>query len=50
MKEKIVVADDHVNCPTPLLLTVHDLYDTAAGALPDYRRFHEQRIMKHDAA
>ncbi len=49
MKEKIVVADDRVNCPTPLLLTVHNLYDTAAGALPDYRRL-KQRMMKHVAA
>lgn len=38
MKEKIVVADDRVNCLPALLLTVHNLNHTAAGALPDYRR------------
>ncbi len=50
MKEKIVVADDHVSCPTPLLLTVHNIQCTAAGALSDYRRMNEQRMINHYAA
>ncbi|MFM9330984.1 hypothetical protein [Paenibacillus mesotrionivorans] len=50
MKEKIVAVDDHVSCPTPLLLTVHDLQYTAAGASPDCRRLNEQRMINHYAA